>query len=429
MTYAKTPQSAASAPIKFNLDGTPVAVSEDTVTPSNSHPLPVIPLDTDGAVFDVRTLNQEVTQTNVYTELTVHTEELGLVDETMPAADNDPSGLNGRLQRIAVHQTELNTIVADLATEATLGSVLGDTNALVTDVASIDSKTPAVGQALMAASVPVAIASDQSALPVSQSGAWNITNVSGTVSLPTGASTSALQTSGNASLTSIDSKLTSPLTISLPTGASTAAKQDTGNASLASIDGKIVAVNTGAVVVSSSALPTGAATEATLSTLDGKVPSNLTVTSTRLLVDGSGVTQPVSGTVAATQTGTWTVQPGNTSNTTAWKVDGSAVTQPVSLASVPAPINSAGSIVNTSLSATTASTASKPANAVGFIIQAPSDNTDNIRFAVGGTASTTVGMLMEPGRDSGYLPLAANISVCATVSGTNAFSIQWVLAQ
>jgi hypothetical protein len=34
--------------------------------------------------------------------------------------------------------------------------------------------------------------------------------------------------------------------------------------------------------------------------------------------------------VNATQSGTWTVQPGNTANTTAWKVDGSAVTQPVS---------------------------------------------------------------------------------------------------
>lgn len=71
-------------------------------------------------------------------------------------------------------------------------------------------------------------------------------------------------------------------------------------------------------------------------------------------VDGSAVTQPVSiasavpvtdnggsltvdGTVAATQSGTWTVQPGNTANTTAWKVDGSAVTQPVSAASLPLP--------------------------------------------------------------------------------------------
>lgn len=54
-------------------------------------------------------------------------------------------------------------------------------------------------------------------------------------------------------------------------------------------------------------LPTGASTEATLSTLNGKVPANLTVTATRLLVDGSGVTQPVSGTVTVTPSGTQTV--------------------------------------------------------------------------------------------------------------------------
>jgi hypothetical protein len=83
-------------------------------------------------------------------------------------------------------------------------------------------------------------------------------------------------------------------------------------------------------------------------------------------VNGSGFTQPISGSVsitgtptvsvsnfpatqAVTQSGTWTVQPGNTANTTPWlttinqggnsatvsgagalKVDGSAVTQPVS---------------------------------------------------------------------------------------------------
>jgi hypothetical protein len=46
-------------------------------------------------------------------------------------------------------------------------------------------------------------------------------------------------------------------------------------------------------------LPTGAATETTLSTLNTKIPT-LTAASSRLLVDGSGVTQPVSGTVTAT---------------------------------------------------------------------------------------------------------------------------------
>lgn len=107
-------------------------------------------------------------------------------------------------------------------------------------------------------------------------------------------------------------------------------------------------------------------------TLDGTAKA--AVGTNGLKVDGSAVTQPVSGSlttvstvtnlsqmagaaismgtgvrgagvqrvtiatddvVPASQSGTWTVQPGNTANTTAWKVDGSAVTQPVSLASVP----------------------------------------------------------------------------------------------
>lgn len=68
-----------------------------------------------------------------------------------------------------------------------------------------------------------------------------------------------------------------------------------------------------------------------------------------LSVDDNGGSLTVDGTVGATQSGTWTVQPGNTANTTPWlttisqggnaaavsvanalKVDGSAVTQPVS---------------------------------------------------------------------------------------------------
>jgi hypothetical protein len=56
-----------------------------------------------------------------------------------------------------------------------------------------------------------------------------------------------------------------------------------------------------------------------------------------------------------TQSGTWTVQPGNTANTTAWKVDGSAVTQPVSASSLPLPTGAATSALqttaNTSLAA------------------------------------------------------------------------------
>lgn len=252
------------------------------------------------------------------------------------------------------------------------------------------------GQATMANSSPVVIASDQSALPVSQSGTWNLT---GTISLPTGAATATLQTTGNSSLSSIDGKTpslgqalaaasvpvvltaiqlstltplstvavtqsTSPWVVSgtvtigagsavlghvivdsgtitavtaitnaLPAGTNLLGKisidQTTpGTTNKVSLGSDVIhtiidSATLGTVTVASHAvtnagtfavqaaqsgtwnitnisgtitLPTGAATEATLSTLNGKIPSNLTVTSTRLLVDGSGVTQPVSGT-------------------------------------------------------------------------------------------------------------------------------------
>lgn len=93
----------------------------------------------------------------------------------------------------------------------------------------------------------------------------------------------------------------------LPPDAATATKQDTGNASLSSIDGKL--------------------------------PSGMAVSTGRLVVDGSGVTQPVSGTITANAgSGTFTVGDGGGSITVdgtvgvsgTVTVDGSGVTQPIS---------------------------------------------------------------------------------------------------
>jgi hypothetical protein len=109
----------------------------------------------------------------------------------------------------------------------------------------------------------------------SQSGTWDINNVSGTVSLPTGASTSALQTTSNGSLSSIDSK----------------------------------------------------------------VPSNLTVSSTRLLVDGSGVTQPISAAALPLPAGAATATGLTTINTT-----------------LGSPFQAGGSIGNTSFASTQSGT-------------------------------------------------------------------------
>lgn len=83
-------------------------------------------------------------------------------------------------------------------------------------------------------------------IAVTQSGAWNIANITGTITLPTGAATSALQTTGNTSLASIATLLGGTLAISaaalpLPAGAATAANQGTGNTSLAAIAASVAA--------------------------------------------------------------------------------------------------------------------------------------------------------------------------------------------
>lgn len=108
--------------------------------------------------------------------------------------------------------------------------------------------------------------------------------VSGSV-LPAGGSTSALQIDANVLLGSLNSHVTACNTNSvvvsgsvLPAGAATSALQTSGNASLTSIDNKVAVCNTSAVQVSSSALPAGGSTSllqtagnASLASLDGKV--------------------------------------------------------------------------------------------------------------------------------------------------------------
>ena len=80
-----------------------------------------------------------------------------------------------------------------------------------------------------------------------------------------------------------------PATSPLPTGASTSALQTTGNSSLSSIDGKVPALVSGRTPVDGSGvtqpisaatlpLPSGAATETTLSAINNKTPALITTT-------------------------------------------------------------------------------------------------------------------------------------------------------
>lgn len=287
------------------------------------------------------------------------------------ASESTLSALNGKIVTVntgaviisssalptgASTETTLNSLNGKV-TAVNTGAVVVASSALPTGAATestlstINGKLSSLGQKTMTSSVPVVISSDQSAIPVTQSGIWGVTNISGTVSLPTGASTSALQTSGNASLTSIDSHIdvalstrasestlstlngkvtvvnTGAVVVSssaLPSGAATSALQTAGNASLSSIDsdidtalstraseatlstlnGKVTAVNTGAVVIASSALPSGAATEATsvaLSAKFGSVGQKTMAGSAPVVLASDQVSIPV------TQSGTWSI--------------------------------------------------------------------------------------------------------------------------
>jgi hypothetical protein len=162
-----------------------------------------------------------------------------------------------------------------------------------------------------------------------------------------------------------------------------------------------------------------------------------------LRVDGSSVTQPVSGTVTANQGGTWTVQPGNTANTTPWlatinqggnsanvtgsnalKVDGSAITQPVS-GTITANIGTTnGLALDTSVNGVLVSQGSTTSGEKGPLIQgavttaAPSYTTAQ----TSPLSLTTVGNLRVDG-SSVTQPVSGTITANAgsgtfTVSGT-----------
>ena len=69
-----------------------------------------------------------------------------------------------------------------------------------------------------------------------------------------------------------------------------------------------------------------------------------------------------------------------------------------------------------------------PANAVGFVIESSTGNSQNLRWSLGSAATATHGMRLEPGRDSGYIPAATTISVIAEAGTNQEVQITWVLS-
>lgn len=216
-----------------------------------------------------------------------------------------------------------------------------------TSLASIDSKTPPLGQSLMASSYPVVLASNQSALPVSGTVALSgtIPISAATLPLPTGAAADATLASLSAKVPSLGQKAMaaatpvviasdqSPFAVSinnlpttmavtgtvsvsnlpatqpvsaaalpLPVGAATSAAQVTGNASLASVDSKTPAV--GQVNMAGSSPVVLASNHTTIAVAGSVTVSNFPAT------------QPISG-VVTSNAGTPVQDPSTTGTLTA----------------------------------------------------------------------------------------------------------------
>lgn len=199
-----------------------------------------------------------------------------------------------------------------------------------TSVGNIDTKTPALGQALMAASSPVVIASNQSAVPVS----GTFFQATQPVSLASAPTTPVTGTFWQATQpVSLASAPTTPVTgtfwqatqpVSLASAPTTPVTGTFWQATQP-VSGTFFQATQPVSIASMPSTPvTGTFWQATQpisnANLDVALSTRLKPADTLTAVTTVGtITNPV----AATQSGTWTVQPGNTANTTPWLVTAS----------------------------------------------------------------------------------------------------------
>lgn len=162
-------------------------------------------------------------------------------------------------------------------------------------------------------------------IPVTQSGTWNVSNISGTVSLPTGASTLAEQQTQTTSLGVLDN------VVLVDDAAFTPATSSVSMAGFEFDDTTPDSVNEGDAGAARMSANRNIYT--TLRDAAGNERGANVNASNELLVAVSSipshaVTNAGTFAVQAAQSGTWTVQPGNTANTTAWLVTGTGGTFP-----------------------------------------------------------------------------------------------------
>lgn len=231
------------------------------------------------------------------------------------------------------------------------------------------------------ASVAVTGTFFQAVQPVSQSGIWNLNNISGTISLPTGAATSSNQTNGNQETQIVQGGNTAVVT-------ATGAQKVDGSSVTQPVSGTVTANigttnglqldTTGAKLNNSQASTTSGQTGPLIQgAVTTSPPSYTTAQTDPLSLDTAGNLRVTgaNGTFPATESGTWTVQPGNTPNTTPWLFT----------------INQGGNSAGVA-PASTAATAAQPALVVGLSPNSPLPaGTNSIGTVVNGPGTNSIG--------------------------------------
>jgi hypothetical protein len=218
--------SVPATPIQFVLNGVDVEVTEDTVTPSNNAPLPVKLTSVTGDInITAGDLNVQMDSTGVNYDscrigdgtnllgITASNEAKVSVTTALPAGTNNIGDVDVVSSALP---TGAATSALQTSSEAILTTIDADTGGILTSVQLIDdtvgtdtvlapTKGLAIGGHASGAGTQFNIAhvSNGGSLKVDNSGQTQPVSAA-SLPLPTGAATSALQTSSEAILTTID---------------------------------------------------------------------------------------------------------------------------------------------------------------------------------------------------------------------------------
>jgi hypothetical protein len=345
--------------------------------------------------FNLGTLNGAATATNQSTMIT----NLGTINTTL-GSPFQAGGSIGNTSFTCNAGTNLNT--SALATDAHLTSF---SSANHTDLGAINTTLGSPmqmsgGFVSLAGSLPSFTSTPT--FNALQSGTWSVgrtwtlgyagdsvTSYDGGTKI-----TAATMPSGGVGLTGWESAIFN--------AQATSALQTTGNTSLASILtvlGSPMQNSGGSVTANLGTIGT-AATAANQTTINTSLGTINTTLGTPMQNSGGSVT--VTGTAAT------------------------------SLSAANAPVNPNGSLSARQTVTSTESNLAAPTNAVGVIVECESVNADNLRWGFSNSTpailSSTLGMLCEPGRDTGYIPIGAGsyLHLISTGGGSDYADVQWV---